>query len=132
MTTYFYGRNSDVEASQKGSSLITQKTRAESYAVLKSLKIDEYFYDRISGTVPIIKREQGLILFNKLKPKDVLITYSDRLSRNLVDMLSFIEKCKKEKISVHLIDVGGEVTGEDLISSMFVKLLGVFNQFYAE
>ena len=129
---YFYGRNSDVEASEKGSSLSTQKSKAEAYAQLKDLVITEYFYDQISGTVPIERREQGFVLTKKLKSGDHLITTTDRLGRNTINILSFVEKCKKSKIKVHLIDIGGDVCGGDMISTMFMRLLAVFNQFYAD
>ena len=129
---YFYGRNSDVEASEKGSSLSTQKSKAEAYAKLKDLVITEYFYDQISGTVPIERREQGFVLTKKLKSGDHLITTTDRLGRNTINILSFVEKCKKSKIKVHLIDIGGDVCGGDMISTMFMRLLAVFNQFYAD
>jgi len=59
-SVYFYGRNSDIEASEKGSSLATQKSKGEAYARLKDLVITDYYYDQISGTVPIERREQGL------------------------------------------------------------------------
>ena len=129
---YFYGRNSDIEASEKGSSLSTQKSKAEAYAQLKDLVITEYFYDQISGTVPIERREQGFVLTKKLKSGDHLITTTDRLGRNTINILSFVEKCKKSKIKVHLIDIGGDVCGGDMISTMFMRLLAVFNQFYAD
>ena len=32
MTTYFYGRNSDLDSFDRGSSIDTQKSKAESYA----------------------------------------------------------------------------------------------------
>jgi len=129
---YFYGRNSDVEAAEKGSSLETQKRKAEAYASLKDLTINDYFYDQVSGTVPIERRDKGFVLVKSLKSGDHLITSTDRLGRNTINILTFIEKCKKQKINVHLIDIGGEVTGGDMISTMFVRLLAVFNQFYAD
>ena len=129
---YFYGRNSDVEAAEKGSSLETQKRKAEAYASLKDLIISDYFYDQVSGTVPIERRDKGFVLIKSLKSGDNLITSTDRLGRNTINILTFIEKCKKQKINIHLIDIGGEVTGGDMISTMFVRLLAVFNQFYAD
>ena len=131
-SVYFYGRNSDIESAEKGSSLATQKSKAEAYARLKDLVITDYYYDQISGTVPIERREQGFVLTKKLKSGDHLITTTDRLGRNTINILSFIEKCKKSKIKVHLIDIGGDVCGGDIISTMFVRLLAVFNQFYAD
>ena len=42
MTTYFYGRNSDIESFDRGSSIDTQLSKAISYANIKDLKIDEH------------------------------------------------------------------------------------------
>ena len=41
MTVYFYGRNSDSESFEKGSSIETQKSKCNSYADLKNLTIDK-------------------------------------------------------------------------------------------
>ena len=59
MTTYFYGRNSDIESFNRGSSIDTQLSKAISYANIKDLKIDEQITEQISGTVPFEKREKG-------------------------------------------------------------------------
>ena len=40
MTVYFYGRNSDSESFEKGSSIETQLSKCKSYANIKDLKID--------------------------------------------------------------------------------------------
>jgi hypothetical protein len=39
MTTYFYGRNSDIESFDRGSSIDTQLSKAISYANIKDLKM---------------------------------------------------------------------------------------------
>ena len=45
MTTYFYGRNSDLESFDKKSSLNTQLSKAKSYADIKDLTIDEQIFE---------------------------------------------------------------------------------------
>ena len=40
MTTYFYGRNSDVESYEKGSSIDTQLSKVKSYCNIKNLKVE--------------------------------------------------------------------------------------------
>ena len=47
MTTYFYGRNSDLESFDKKSSLNTQLSKAKSYADIKDLTIDEQIFEQI-------------------------------------------------------------------------------------
>ena len=39
MTTYFYGRNSDVESYEKGSSIDTQLSKVKSYCNIKNLEL---------------------------------------------------------------------------------------------
>ncbi len=133
MTTYFYGRNSDLDSFDRGSSIDTQKTKAESYAHIKDLKIDVYITEQISGTIPFERRTKGFELFQKLKKNDHLIcSHLDRFGRNTLDLLQMVEKFKRKKISLHFVDIGGEVTGSDAMGSVFLKLLSVFAEFYAK
>ena len=133
MTTYFYGRNSDLDSFDRGSSIETQKSKAESYANIKDLKIDVYITEQISGTIPFERRPKGFEIFQKLKRNDHLIcSHLDRFGRNTLDLLQMVEKFKRKKISLHFVDIGGEVTGSDAMGSVFLKLLSVFAEFYAK
>jgi len=133
MTTYFYGRNSDLDSFDRGSSIETQKTKAESYANIKDLKIDVYITEQISGTIPFERRPKGFEIFQKLKRNDHLVcSHLDRFGRNTLDLLQMVEKFKRKKISLHFVDIGGEVTGSDAMGSVFLKLLSVFAEFYAK
>ncbi len=133
MTTYFYGRNSDLDSFDRGSSIETQKSKAESYANIKDLKIDVYMVEQVSGTIPFERRTKGFELFQKLKRNDHLIcSHLDRFGRNTLDLLQMVEKFKRKKISLHFVDIGGEVTGSDAMGSVFLKLLSVFAEFYAK
>ena len=51
---------------------------------------------------------------------------------NTLDLLTLVEKFKRNKVQLHFIDVGGEVTGSDAVGSVFLKLLSVFSEFYAK
>ena len=133
MTTYFYGRNSDLDSFDRGSSIETQKSKAESYAHIKDLKIDVYITEQISGTIPFERRPKGFEIFQKLKRNDHLVcSHLDRFGRNTLDLLQMVEKFKRKKISLHFVDVGGEVTGSDAMGSVFLKLLSVFAEYYAK
>ena len=132
MTVYFYGRCSDEEHFKKGSSIETQKSKCMSYANIKDLQIDEFITEQVSGTVPLNKREKGFELLQNLKRGDHIICSAlDRFSRNTLNLLTLVDKFRKEKINLHFVDVGGEVTGSDAMGSVFVKLLSVFAEFYA-
>ena len=130
---YIYGRCSAEENFEKGSSIETQITKCQSYATMKDLVIDEVITEQISGTTSFNKRPQGFELLNKLKKGDHIICSAlDRFSRNTLDLLNLVEQFKRQKVQLHFIDVGGEVTGSDAIGSVFLKLLSVFSEFYAK
>ena len=130
---YIYGRCSAEENFEKGSSIETQITKCQSYATMKDLIVDEVITEQISGTTRFQKRPQGFAILNKLKKEDHIICSAlDRFSRNTLDLLNLVEQFKRQKVQLHFIDVGGEVTGSDAIGSVFLKLLSVFSEFYAK
>jgi putative DNA-invertase from lambdoid prophage Rac len=133
MTVYFYGRNSDIESFDRQSSIQTQLSKCKSYANIKDLKIDVEVIEQVSGTVPFEKRSKGFEIYNSLKRGDhIVCSHLDRFSRNTLNLLTLVEKFKKQKVSLHFVDVGGEVTGSDAMGSVFLKLLSVFAEFYAK
>ena len=132
MTVYFYGRNSDLESFDKGSSLTTQLEKCKSYAVLKDLTIDEEVTEQVSGAIPFAKRTKGFELMQKLKRGDNLICLEiSRFSRNTLDLLQLVKKFKRTKIQLHFTDIG-EVTGTDAVGSVVLTLLSSFSQFYRD
>jgi DNA invertase Pin-like site-specific DNA recombinase len=72
-------------------------------------------------------------LLSCLKKGDHIISsHLDRFSRNTLNLLTLVEKFKKQKVSLHFVDIGSEVTGTDAMGSVFFKLLSVFAEFYAK
>ena len=133
MTVYLYARCSAEENFNKGSSIETQVTKCNAYATTKDLVIDKVITEQISGTIKFEKRNEGFKLLSKLKKGDHIICSAlDRFSRNTLDLLTLVEKFKRNKVQLHFIDVGGEVTGSDAVGSVFLKLLSVFSEFYAK
>ena len=133
MTVYFYGRNSDSESFERNSSIQTQLSKCKSYANIKDLKIDVEITEQVSGTVNFERRLKGSELLSSLKKGDhIICSHLDRFSRNTLNLLQLVEKFRKQKVSLHFVDVGGEVTGTDAIGSVFLKLLSVFAEFYAK
>ena len=59
MTVYFYGRNSDSESFEKGSSIETQLSKCKSYANIKDLKIDVEITEK-EKTQEELKEEKSL------------------------------------------------------------------------
>jgi len=132
MTIYFYGRCSADENFDKGSSIETQLSKVNAYAVIKDLTIDKEITESISGTVKFNNRPMGIELMSDLKKGDHIICSAlDRFSRNTLDLLQVIEKFKRMKVSLHFTEFG-EVTGTDAIGSIFVKLLSVFAEYYSK
>jgi len=130
---YLYGRCSAEENYKKGSSIETQLLRCNSYVTMKGLEgsITE-ITEQVSGTVKFEKRVEGFKLLQKLKKGDHIICSAlDRFSRNTLDLLTLVEKFKKQKVKLSFLDIGGEVTGSDAVGSVFLKLLSVFSEFYA-
>ncbi len=133
MTVYLYARCSAEENFNKGSSIETQITKCNAYGTTKDLVIERVITEQVSGTIKFEKRNEGLKLLSKLKKGDHIICSAlDRFSRNTLDLLMLVEKFKRNKVQLHFIDVGGEVTGSDAVGSVFLKLLSVFSEFYAK
>ena len=98
MTVYFYGRNSDSESFEKGSSIETQLSKCKSYANIKDLKIDVEITEQVSGTTCFERRIKGSELMNDLKRGDhIICSHLDRFSSNTLNLLQLFEKFKNKK-----------------------------------
>ena len=112
MTVYFYGRNSDIGSFERGSSVATQLSKCKSYCNIKDITIDVEVSEQVSGTVPFERRPKGYELMQKLKSHDhLVVSHICRFGRNTLDLLMMVEKFKKQKISLHIVEIGAEVTG---------------------
>jgi len=130
---YIYGRCSALENYEKGSSIETQILKCKSYAITKDLIVDKIITEQISGTIAFDKRLKGGEILNNLKSGDHIICSAlDRLSRNHMDLLTLVEFCRKNKVSLHLLDIGGEVTNDSALGGVFLKLLSVFSEFVSK
>jgi len=131
MTVYFYGRCSNEDHFNKGSSIQTQLQKCKSYAVLKDLTIDEEITETCSATIKLSKRPQGFELLQKLKKNDHIICLEiSRFSRSSLDLLKLVEMFKRLKVFLHFTDIG-EITGTDAVGSVVYKMLVTFQEFYA-
>jgi DNA invertase Pin-like site-specific DNA recombinase len=115
--------------------LETQLKQITSYASLKGYDIppEHFITERgISGSVEFEKRPEGLKLFEKLETGDVLIfSKLDRAFRNTRNALNTLHELKLRGISVHFIDLGGDVTN-DGIGSVIFTILSAFATFERE
>lgn len=135
MAYYGYIRVSTLQQANDGDSLETQLKQITSYASLKGydIPLDNFITERgVSGSVEFEKRPEGLKLFEKLETGDVLIfSKLDRAFRNTRNALNTLHELKLRGISVHFIDLGGDVTN-DGIGSVIFTILSAFATFERE
>ncbi len=128
MTVFIYSRLSHEEQYSNGISLDTQFKRCEQYAELNELHLATgvaRYNECVSGGVEFRKRPVFMQLYNKLKNGDhIIVSRLDRLSRNTLDLLKFVEHLKKIKVHLHFVDIG-EVSGEG-IGRIFLIMLSAF------
>lgn len=78
------------------------------------------------GGKPLDERPQGKQLLKALKPGDVVIASKlDRMFRSATDALRVLEDMKKRGVSLILLDMGGDVTGDGIAQLVFTILSAV-------
>jgi len=83
----------------------------------------------VSGSLPLDERPAGGAMFNGLQEGDVLICYKlDRLFRNLYDSVVVSEQLRDRKITLVIMDAGGNLT-DDILGKMYFTLLSLFAEF---
>jgi DNA invertase Pin-like site-specific DNA recombinase len=129
MTTYGYCRVSTTRQGE-GDSLDLQRQQIIGHAMVHSLDVDEFFVeDGVSGSIPVAARPEGSKLFAKLKRGDVIISAKlDRLFRSALDALQVVADLKARGVKLHLIDLGGDVSGNG-VSRMFMTMVAAFAEF---
>jgi DNA invertase Pin-like site-specific DNA recombinase len=80
----------------------------------------------VSGSKPLADRPQGAALLALLKPGDAIITPKlDRMFRSALDALAVLGQLKDNGISLHMIDLGGDTTGNGVSKLVFTILSAV-------
>lgn len=132
MAVFGYVRVSTVQQATDGDSLETQTRQIESYAVLKGYELPagNFVTERgVSGSLELERRPEGGRLFEMLADGDVLIfSKLDRAFRNTRNALNTLHTLKERGVSVHFIDLGGDVTN-DGIGSVIFTILSAFATF---
>lgn len=135
MAIFGYIRVSTLQQANEGESLETQLRQIQSYSVLKGFDIPlkNFITEKgVSGSLEFEKRPEGSRLFNQLASGDVLIfSKLDRAFRNTRNALNTLHELKQRGISVHFIDLGGDVTN-DGIGSVIFTILSAFATFERE
>ncbi len=127
MTTYGYSRVSTMRQADEGESLEVQQRMITGYALMHGLELDRLFVERgISGSTPLSERQLGAELLALVQPGDVIITAKlDRMFRSALDALDVLAKLKARGVSLHMIDLNGDVTGNGISKLVFTILSAV-------
>jgi DNA invertase Pin-like site-specific DNA recombinase len=127
MAVYGYCRVSTDEQANGGSSLPAQERRVAGYAMLQDWSVDAVFVERgVSGSVKLADRPEGARLLAALKPGDIVVTpRMDRMFRSSTDALVTLDELRKQRISLHMIDLGGDVLGNGIGKLVFTILAAV-------
>src|ERR1700730_5946616 len=122
-----YVRVSTDRQADEGESLGTQQRVIDGYAMMNGLTLDSIFVERgVSGSKPVGERPEGARLLAGLKSGDVVITPKlDRMFRSALDALEVLGRLKDRGFSLHMIDLGGDVTGNGVSKLVFTILSAV-------
>ncbi len=127
MATYGYCRVSTLRAAEEGESLGAQERSLRGYAMMRGLVLDHVYVERgVSGSVPLSERPEGAKLMVALKRGDVILTPKlDRCFRSALDALDVLDRLKGQGVSLHMLDLGGDVTGNGISKLVFTILSAV-------
>jgi putative DNA-invertase from lambdoid prophage Rac len=127
MAVYAYTRVSTVRQAEEGESITVQERTIDGYATMLGLKIDRVFSERgVSGSKPLGERPEGAALIAALKPGDIVVTPKlDRMFRSALDALEVLGIMREQGVSLHMIDLGGDVTGNGIAKLVFTILSAV-------
>jgi len=132
MAVYGYVRVSTLQQATEGESLETQKKQVLGYAESRGLKLnceDVFIEKGVSGGAEFKTRPQGARLLEALKDGDtVIFPKLDRGFRNTRDALNTLHDLKERGVSVHSIDLGGDVTGNG-VGAIIFTILSAFATF---
>lgn len=132
MAVFGYVRVSTLQQATEGESLDTQKKQVIGYAESRGLDlpIDNVFIERgVSGGAEFKTRPEGARLVGLLQAGDtVIFPKLDRGFRNTRDALNTLHELKEKGVSVHSIDLGGDVTGNG-VGAIIFTILSAFATF---
>jgi putative DNA-invertase from lambdoid prophage Rac len=125
-----YCRVSTDRQADSGLGLDEQQRKIEARCLENGWQLEHVYIDAgVSGSTPLSKRPQGSRLLAALRPGDVIVAAKmDRCFRSAFDALATIEGFKKRKISLWLLDLGGDVSGNG-ISELIMTVLAAVAQF---
>lgn len=130
MKIFAYVRVSTDHQAVNGESLETQTRQLQGYAMMKGWIITETFVEAgVSGSIPLAERPEGARMVAGIAKGDIIIvTKLDRMFRDARDGLNSLEDMKELGVQLHMLDLGGDVTGNGISKMMFTILSAVAEQ----
>jgi putative DNA-invertase from lambdoid prophage Rac len=127
LAVYGYVRVSTARQVNEGESLEVQQRQIQGYAHMHGLALDGIVVEEgVSGSIPVAERPAAGPLFTKLMKGDAVIAPKlDRLFRSALDALKVVEDLKKRGVALHLLDLGGDISGNGL-SKLFLTIAAAF------
>jgi putative DNA-invertase from lambdoid prophage Rac len=127
MRIFAYLRVSTSEQASNGDSLATQRQQIAGYCMMRGWPEPEFFVDAgVSGSVPLAERPEGKQLLEAADKGDMIVAARlDRAFRSAADALGTLEELKDQGVGLHLIDLGGDVTGNGISKLVFTILSAV-------
>jgi DNA invertase Pin-like site-specific DNA recombinase len=124
---YGYARISTSRQADDGESLDVQERQITGYALGLGVDVTEIFVERgVSGAHPFRERPAGARLLAVLKPGDMIVTTKlDRMFRSALDARGVLGELRGGGVSLHMIDLGGDVTGIGISKLVFTILSAV-------
>lgn len=116
------GRSEDLESLQE------QERKIGQYAATHSMLISEWFRERnVARYQPFDKREVGAELFKKIKSGDtILFSTFGSFVASPSEALKLIPPLLEKKISLHFLDIGGNVFKEH--GQLLIKIFEAFRK----
>ena len=127
MAIYGYCRVSTAAQASEGESLDVQRRVLEGWSHMQGLRLDAVFVERgVSGSMPLVQRPEGARLWAGLRRGDTVVAAKlDRLFRSALDALRAVEDLKGRGVSLVLLDLGGDISGNGL-SKLFLTIAAAF------
>lgn len=127
MAVFGYIRVSTGRQAEEGESLDVQQRQLAGYAMQHGWEIGRVFREEgISGSIPVAERPAGAEMLEAAKAGDVIIAAKlDRMFRSALDALQTVAALQKRGVALHLIDLGGDVSGNGM-AKMFLTVAAAF------
>lgn len=129
MAIYGYCRVSTRQQVDDGESLAVQQKKIAGYVMMHfhDCELDDVFIEEgVSGSKPLQARPEGKRLLDTLEAGDVVVAAKlDRMFRSAHNALDLAKLLKAKGVSLHLIDMGGDVFG-DAVAKAFFTIVSAF------